>query len=137
MLASVLSLCGGKMKKAVYSDKAPAPIGPYSQAVIYGNLVFCSGQIPINLVTGKLETGTIEKQAHQVFKNLATVLEASGSSLENALKITVYFKDLKDFEKVNKIYAEYFTGVLPARAAIEAASLPKNALIEADAIAYI
>ncbi|MCD6161727.1 MAG: hypothetical protein J7K40_04860 [candidate division Zixibacteria bacterium] len=125
------------MKKAVYSDKAPAPIGPYSQAVIYGNLVFCSGQIPINLVTGKLETGTIEKQAHQVFKNLATVLEASGSSLENALKITVYFKDLKDFEKVNKIYAEYFTGVLPARAAIEAASLPKNALIEADAIAYI
>lgn len=125
------------MKKAAYSDKAPAPLGPYSQAIIYENLVFCSEQIPIDLVTGKLETGTIEKQAHQVFKNLAAVLESAGSSLENALKITVYFKDLSDFEKVNKIYIEYFTGVLPARAAVEVAGLPKNALIGADAIAHI
>jgi len=125
------------MKKAVYSDSAPKPIGPYSQGIIFGNLVFCSGQIPIDLVTGELETGPIEKQAHQAFKNLATVLRAAGSGLDKAIKVTVYFKDLADFNKVNEIYAEYFKGVLPARAAIEVARLPKDALIEVEAIGYI
>jgi len=125
------------MKKAVHSEAAPKPIGPYSQAIIYGNLVFCSGQIPIDLVTGKLENGPIEKQARLVFKNLGTVLEAAGSSLHKAIKVTVYFKDLGDFNKVNEIYAEFFEGVLPARAAIEVARLPKDALIEVEAIGYI
>ncbi len=125
------------MKEPVHSDQAPQPIGPYSQATKFGNLVFCSGQIPIDLVTGKLETGPIDKQAHVAFKNLATVLEAAGSDLNRVLKVTLYFKDLKDFQKVNNIYAEYFTGILPARAAIQAAGLPKDAGIEVEAIAYI
>lgn len=116
---------------------APKPIGPYSQAIIFNNIVFCSGQIPIDLVTGELETGPIEKQAHQAFKNLATVLEAAGSSLDKVIKVTVYFKDLGDFAIVNDIYAEYFEGILPARAAIEVARLPKDALIEVEAIGYI
>lgn len=126
------------MKKAVFSDKAPKPIGPYSQAIIFGNLVFCSGQIPIDLVTGSLESGPIEKQAKIVFNNIATILEAAGSDLSKALKITLYFKDLNHFETVNQIYAEQFDqGELPARAAVQVARLPKDALIEADAIAYI
>ena len=125
------------MKKAVYSDSAPDPIGPYSQAILYNNMIFCSGQIPIDLVTGKIEKGSIEKQAHLVFKNLLTVLKAAGSDQSKVLKITLYFKDLKDFDKINRIYAEYFTDVLPARAAVEVAGLPKNAHLEADAIAYI
>ena len=125
------------MKKAVHSDMAPKPIGPYSQAIIFNdNLVFCSGQIPIDLVTGRLETGPIEQQAHLAFKNLATVLQAAGSDLTKVLKVTVYFMNINDFDKVNKIYAEYFTGELPARAAIEVAGLPKDALIEVEAIAY-
>ena len=125
------------MKKAVFSDKAPKPIGPYSQAIIFGNLVFCSGQIPIDLVTGEIEAGPIEKQAHKAFRNLATVLESAGSGLDKAIKVTVYFKDLSHFTTVNNIYAEYFEGVLPARAAVEVARLPKDALIEVEAIGYI
>lgn len=125
------------MKKAVFSDKAPKPIGPYSQAIIFGNLVFCSGQIPIDLVTGEIESGPIEKQAHKAFTNLATVLKSAGSGLDKAIKVTVYFKDLSHFSIVNDIYAEYFEGILPARAAVEVARLPKDALIEVDAIAYI
>jgi 2-iminobutanoate/2-iminopropanoate deaminase len=125
------------MKRAVFSDKAPKPIGPYSQAIVFANLVFCSGQIPIDLVTGEIETGPIEKQAHKAFQNLATVLESAGSSLDKAIKVTVYFKDLADFATVNEIYAGYFKGVLPARAAVEAARLPKDALIEVEAIAYV
>jgi len=125
------------MKEVVHSDMAPKPIGPYSQAIKYNNLVFCSGQIPVDLVTGQLETGPIEKQAHQTFKNLATVLEAAGSDLSRVLKVTIYFKDLKDFQKVNKIYTEYFGDGLPARAAVEVARIPKDALLEAEAIAYI
>jgi len=125
------------MKKAVYSEAAPKPIGPYSQAIIFDNLVFCSGQIPIDLVTGKLENGPIEKQARLVFKNLGKVLEAAGSGLDKAIKVTVYFKDLGDFNTVNEIYAEFFEGVLPARAAVEVARLPKDALIEVEAIGYI
>jgi len=125
------------MKEVVHSDMAPKPIGPYSQAIKFNNLVFCSGQIPVDLVTGQLETGPIEKQAHLTFKNLATVLEAAGSDLSRVLKVTLYFKDLKDFQKVNKIYTEYFSDGLPARAAVEVARIPRDALLEAEAIAYI
>ena len=125
------------MKKAVQSENAPKPLGPYSQAIIFNNMVFCSGQIPIDLISGELETGPIEKQAHRAFKNLQTVLETAGSSLDKALKVTVYFKDLNDFAVVNDIYTEYFKGVLPARAAFQVAKLPKDASIEVEAIAYI
>jgi len=125
------------MKKAVYSDKVPKPIGPYSAAVIYDKLVFCSGQIPIDFITGEIVSNKIEDQARRALENLAVVLEAAGSSPDNALKITVYLKDMNHFGVVNGIYAEFFKGVLPARAAFEVARLPKDALIEVEAIAYI
>jgi len=125
------------LKKAIHSDGAPKPIGPYSQAIRYGDLIFCSGQIPIDLKTGELETGPIEKQAHRAFKNIETVLNAAGCDLTKVIKVTLYFKDLGDFNIVNEIYTEYFEGVLPARAAIEVAALPKGALIEIEAIAHI
>jgi 2-iminobutanoate/2-iminopropanoate deaminase len=125
------------MKKAVVTDKAPKAIGPYSQAIISGNLVFTSGQIPIDPVTGNLETGSIEEQAHLVFKNLAAVLKAARSGLEKAIKVTVFLKDMNNFAKVNDIYSQYFKGVFPARSAVEVARLPKDVDIEVEAIAYV
>jgi 2-iminobutanoate/2-iminopropanoate deaminase len=125
------------MKKAVSTDKAPKAIGPYSQAIISGNLVFTSGQIAIDPATGNFEGGPIEQQAHRTFKNIAAVLEAAGSDIGRAIKVTMYLKDMKDFAKVNEIYSDYFKGVPPARAAVEVSGLPKNASIEIEAIAYI
>jgi len=125
------------MKKAVVTDKAPKAIGPYSQAIISGKLVFTSGQIAIDPATGNLETGSIEKQAHLVFKNLAAVLEAAGSGLEKAIKVTVFLKDMNNFAKVNDVYMQYFKGVFPARSAVEVARLPKDVDIEVEAIAYV
>ena len=118
----------------VYSGGAPKAIGPYSQAVIAGDLVFCSGQIPVEPETGKLVKGDIEEQTHRVIKNLRAVLEASGSSLDKALKVTVYLSDLRDFDKMNKVYGRYFTGK-PARSTIQAAKLPKDSAVEMDVIA--
>jgi len=125
------------MKKAVITDKAPRAIGPYSQAIISDNLVFPSGQIPIDPATGNLETGPIEKQAHLVFKNLAAVLEAARSGLEKTLKVTIFLKDMDNFARVNEIYSQYFKEVFPARSAVEVARLPKDVDIEVEAIAYV
>lgn len=125
------------MKKAVITDKAPRAIGPYSQAIISDNLVFSSGQIPIDPATGNLETGPIEKQAHLVFKNLAAVLEAARSGLEKTLKVTIFLKDMDNFARVNEIYSQYFKEVFPARSAVEVARLPKDVDIEVEAIAYV
>lgn len=125
------------MKKAVITDKAPRAIGPYSQAIISNNLVFSSGQIPIDPATGNLETGPIEKQAHLVFKNLAAVLEAARSGLEKTLKVTIFLKDMDNFARVNEIYSQYFKEVFPARSAVEVARLPKDVDIEVEAIAYV
>lgn len=126
------------MRKTVSTDKAPAAIGPYAQANILGNLVFTSGQIPLDPATGQIAGTTIEEQTHRVFQNIKAILEAAGSSLDKVLKTTVFIKDMNDFGKMNDVYAEYFTeGALPSRSAVEVARLPKDVLVEIETIAYL
>ena len=124
------------MSKKVYTDKAPDAIGPYSQAVISGGMVYTSGQIAINPATGNVDVQTIEEQTEQVCRNLAAVLEAAGSSLENAVKTTCYLADMADFAAFNAIYAQYFTGK-PARSCVAVRSLPKGVLVEVEVIAEL
>lgn len=124
------------MKKSIATDKAPKAIGPYSQGIAFDKLVFVSGQIPIDPATGELVGGSIENQAHRVFKNLEGVLAAAGSDLSKALKVTIFLKNIDDFAKINSVYTEYFKEPFPARAVVEISRLPKDAVIEADAIAY-
>ncbi len=124
------------MKKSIATDKAPKAIGPYSQGIAFDNLIFISGQIPIDPATGELVGGSIENQAHRVFKNLEGVLAAAGSDLHKALKVTIFLKNMDDFAKINSVYTEYFKEPFPARAVVEISRLPKDAVIEADAIAY-
>lgn len=123
-------------KKIVSTEKAPAAIGPYSQAVICGELVFTSGQIPIDPATGAVEAVGIAAQAEQVMKNLAAVLEAAGSSLEKAIKTTCFLSDMADFAAFNEVYAKYFTGK-PARSCVAAKALPKGVLCEVEVIASL
>lgn len=123
------------MKKIISTDKAPAAIGPYSQAIEVGNFVFTSGVIPIVPATGELVEGGINEQAEQAIGNLAELLKAAGTSTEKVIKTTVFIKDMNDFGKVNEIYAKYFTGDFPARSCVEVARLPKDVLIEIEAIA--
>ena len=125
------------MKEIIATDKAPAAIGPYSQAVKTGNLLFTSGQIPIDPATNTLVEGGIEVQARRVFENVQAILTASGASMNQVVKTVVFLKDMNDFAKVNEIYAEYFTGDFPARSCVEVARLPKDVLIEMEAIAEI
>lgn len=125
------------MRKIVVTKKAPAAIGPYAQANIYGNLVFTSGQIPLVPETGVMVEGGIEEQTKQVFANLKAVLEEAGSGLDKIIKTTCFLKDMGDFAVVNEIYGGYFDGDYPSRSAIEVARLPKDALIEIEVIAYI
>jgi reactive intermediate/imine deaminase len=123
------------MKKTVIkTDRAPAAIGTYSQAVRAGNTVYLSGQIPLDPDHGELVTGDIAVQIRQVFDNLRAVAEAAGGSLDDAVKLTVYLTDLGYFSTVNEIMAEYFSEPYPARAAVGVASLPRNAEVEAEAI---
>lgn len=122
------------MKKIISTDKAPAAIGPYSQAIEVNNMVFTSGVIPINPATGELVTGAIEEQAEQAIGNLAALLKESGVAMENVVKTTVFIKDMNDFGKVNEVYAKYFTSQFPARSCVEVARLPKDVLIEIEAI---
>lgn len=124
-------------KEIIMTEKAPAAIGPYSQAVKFGNMVFTSGALGVDPVTGAFAEGGIQAQAKQCLENLKAVLEASGSSLDKVLKATVFIKDMNDFPKINEIYGQYFTKEQPARSCVEVARLPKDALIEIEAIAYI
>ena len=124
------------MSKIVYTKNAPDAIGPYSQAVISGNLVFTSGQIAINPATSVVEAQTIEEQTEQVCKNLCAVLEAAGSSVEKVIKTTCFLSDMKNFAAFNEIYGKYFTGK-PARSCVAAKELPKGVLVEVEAIAEI
>jgi 2-iminobutanoate/2-iminopropanoate deaminase len=117
------------------TDKAPKPIGPYSQAIRAGGFIFCSGQTPIDPATGQLVSGSIEQQTARVLENLKAVLEAAGSSLALAVKTTVYLKDMNDFAAMNAEYAKYFPSAPPARSTIEAARLPKDCRVEIDIIA--
>ena len=119
------------MKKIIKSDEAPKAIGTYSQAVKKGNIIFLSGQIPLNPVSMELVEG-IENQIHQVFKNILAVIKAADASLDDLVKLNIYLTDLSNFALVNSIMEKYFSKPYPARAAIGVASLPKGALVEAD-----
>ena len=121
-------------KEIISTKKAPSAIGPYSQGMIVGDLVFTSGQIPLNPENGELVT-EISKATVQVKANLSAVLEAAGSSLEKVIKTTIFLQELNDFEKVNEIYGDYFKDNLPARSCVQVAKLPKGAIIEIEAIA--
>ena len=123
------------MKKIIATDKAPAAIGPYSQAVEVNGLIFTSGVIPIVPATGELVQGGIEEQADQAIGNLAALLKEAGTSTENVVKTTVFIKNMEDFGTINEVYAKYFTGTYPARSCVEVARLPKDVLIEIEAIA--
>ncbi len=121
-------------RQIIHTDKAPAAIGTYSQAVKCGNTVYLSGQIALDPKTMALQNASVEDEIHQVFKNLAAVAEAAGGGLQDVTKLGVYLTDLGNFAKVNEIMAHYFSPPYPARAAIGAASLPKGARVEADAV---
>ncbi|MBP3760391.1 MAG: RidA family protein [Ruminococcus sp.] len=118
----------------VHTEKAPAAVGPYSQAIISGGMVYTSGQIAINPSTNKIESDTIEGQTEQVMQNLKNVLETAGSSFEKAVKTTCFLADMNDFAAFNEIYGKYFTS-LPARSCVAVKTLPKNALVEVEVIA--
>jgi 2-iminobutanoate/2-iminopropanoate deaminase len=122
---------------AISSPGAPKAIGPYSHAVKSGNMVFCSGQIGLVPETGTLAGDDIAIQTHQALKNLKAILEAGGSDMEHVAKVTVFLKDLNDYAKVNEIYKDYFTGMKPARSAVQVARLPKDALIEIECIGVV
>ncbi len=125
------------MKEIITTEKAPAAIGPYSQAVKYGNLIFTSGALGLDPATGAFAEGGIQAQTRQCLENLKAILEASGSNLGNVLKATVFIKDMNDFPKVNEIYGQYFTEKQPGRSCVEVARLPKDGLVEIEVIAYI
>ena len=122
--------------KEINTNNAPAAIGPYSQAIVMGNMVFTSGQIPVNPATGEIPSD-IEAQANQVFTNIKNLLEAAGTSIDKVVKTTVFIKNMTDFAAVNKIYEAYFTAPYPARSCVEVARLPKDVLIEVEAIAEV
>ena len=122
------------MSKMIYTNKAPEAAGPYSQAVVVGNMVYTSGQIAINPATGAVEADTIEGQTEQICKNLSAVLEAAGSSLEKVVKTTCFLADMGDFAAFNAVYAKYFV-TKPARSCVAVKQLPKNVLAEVEVIA--
>ena len=120
--------------KKIHTDKAPAAIGPYSQAMVLGNIIFTSGQIPIDPATGNIEVSDIEAQTEQVCANLREVLEAAGASTDSVIKTTCFLADMADFAAFNGVYGTYFTGK-PARSCVAAKALPKGALVEIEVIA--
>lgn len=126
------------MKNIIFTDKAPAPIGPYNQAVLKGNTLFTSGQIAINPATGALVLDTIEAETTQVMENMKAVLEAAGMNFENVVKTTIFIMDMNDFGKINTIYGSYFNEkTAPARETVQVACLPKNVNVEISMIAML
>ena len=124
------------MKEIISTDKAPAAIGPYSQAIVAGNLVFASGQIPINPATGEIEAVGIQAQAEQAIKNVGEILKAAGTDYEHVVKTTCFLADMGDFAAFNAVYAEYFVSK-PARSCVAVKDLPKGVLCEVEVTAYI
>ena len=123
------------MQKVISTDKAPSAIGPYSQAIEINGMVYTSGVIPVDPATGVVAEG-VEAQAEQAFKNICNLVEASGSKVENIIKTTVFIKEMNDFGKINEIYKKYFKEPFPARSCVEVTRLPKDVLLEIEAIAY-
>ena len=126
------------MKKIIFTENSPAPIGPYNQAVLKGNTLYTSGQIGINPATGQLVTSTIEAETEQVMQNMKAVLEAAGMTFENVVKSTIFIMDMNDFGKINAVYGSYFNEkTAPARETVQVACLPKNLNIEISMIAVL
>lgn len=121
-------------KQSVSTTKAPGAIGPYSQAVITGNLLFASGQLPIDPATKNMPEGPIENRARQVFENLRAIVKEAGATLDDVVKTTIFLTDMQDFKAVNEIYATYFSAPYPARSAVQVAALPLGADIEMEAV---
>lgn len=121
----------------VKTDKAPAAVGPYSQAVVAGDLVFCAGQIPLDPVTGQVVAGGIEEQTQRVCENIKAVLAGAGTSLNKVVKASVFLKDMNDFAGMNKIYGSYFTSDYPARSTLQVARIPKDCLVEIEVVALL
>lgn len=124
-------------KEIIYTQKAPAAIGPYSQAVKLGNMVYTSGMIPVVPETGEVASGDAAAQTEQVLKNLSEVLAAAGTSFDNVIKTTVFIKNMGDFAPINEVYKKYFTVNFPSRSCVEVARLPKDVLVEIECIAVI
>jgi 2-iminobutanoate/2-iminopropanoate deaminase len=125
------------MKDIVLTDRGPKPIGPYSQAVKSNGFVFISGQVALNPSTGEFVGADVRQQTERVLENLKAILEASGLTLNHVVKTTVFLKDMNDFASMNEVYARYFTAAPPARSTVQAARLPKDALVEIDLIASL
>lgn len=125
------------MKEIISTEKAPKAIGPYSQGIAFENFIFTSGQLPIDPVTGELECSDIKKATELSIKNVNAILEQRGSCIEKIIKITIFVKDMNMFSDINEVYGKFFSENSPARSCVEVAKLPKDALIEIEAIAYI
>ncbi len=124
--------------RIIYSESAPKPVGPYSQAILVDEkFLYCAGQIPLDPVTGSLVGSTIQEQTEQVITNIEAVLAAAGASLKNVVKTTVFLKDMNDFAGMNEVYAKRFAQAAPARSTIQVARLPKDALVEIEVVAII
>ena len=122
-------------KEIIHTEKAPQPVGPYSQAVKANGFLFLAGQVPLHPESGALHTGSFEAQCRLVLENIKAVLNAGGSSLEEVVKVTIFLKDMEDFDQLNAIYSEYFGAGKPARTCIQAGRLPKDVAVEMEAIA--
>ena len=124
-------------KEIIYTKNAPEPVGPYSQAVVYNGLVYCSGQIAIHPESGDLITESIQVETRQVLTNLSAVLDAAGSSLKQVIKVSVFVADISQFDSINEVYSEFFNESKPARALVEVSKLPKEVSIEVEAVAAV
>ena len=125
------------LKTAIYTEKAPKPIGPYSQAVCVNGWLYVSGQIPLDPATGRLIEGSFKDQVRRALENAKAILEAAGGSLESVVKVTVYLKDMFKFQEFNEVYSEYFKQAPPARSVVEVSSLPRDAELMIDLVAYL
>ncbi len=125
------------MKKAIKTDKAPAPIGPYNQAIMAGNMLYVSGQVPINAANGELEKGDMKEQTRMVMENLKAILKEAGLDFSNVVKCSIFISDMKDFPKINEVYGSYFTDIAPARETVQVAGLPLGADVEISCIAIV
>lgn len=125
------------MREAIHSDKAPAAIGPYSQAIKHGSMVFTSGQIPLAPESGDIVGSDIKTQTTQVLKNLTAVLESAGAGVDQVVKTTCFLNDMSDFAEFNEVYQQFFTGTAPARSCVAVDRLPKDVLVEVEAVAII
>ena len=125
------------MNEALHTENAPGAIGPYSQAIKAGNMVFVSGQLPVDPATGEFAGEDIVSQTHRSLQNIRAILQSAGLGMEHIVKTTMFLKDMGEFAAMNGAYAEYFAGVCPARAAVQVAALPKDARVEIEAVAVI